>query len=260
MNKNNPLISIITPNYNCSRFITETIESVLAQTYTNWEMIIVDDCSTDDSYQIALNYAAKDLRIKVLQNEQNSGAAFSRNSALDIAQGEYIAFLDSDDLWENNKLEKQIAFMQENNCDFSYTIYDLFDENSESLNKRVRIPNELSYFKYLHHCYTGCLTVMYKKEIAENIRSFLIKNNNDYGLFLQVIKKSKNAMGLKECLAHYRIRSSSISRKKLGKIKPYFQLMHDNLHLPYLISCWFLFTNIFIGKTWKYEKINKKGD
>ena len=260
MNKNNPLVSIITPNYNCSRFIAETIESVLAQTYTNWEMIIVDDYSTDDSYQIALNYATKDLRIKVLQNEKNSGAAFSRNSALDIAQGEYIAFLDSDDLWESNKLEKQIAFMQENDCDFSYTIYDLIDENSESLNRRVRIPNKLSYIKYLHHCFTGCLTVMYKNEIAENIRSFLIKNNNDYGLFLQVIKNSKNAMGLKECLAHYRIRSSSISRKKIGKVKPYFQLMHDNLGFSYILVCWFLFTNILIGKTWKYEKIKNRGN
>lgn len=254
MSENNPLVSIITPNYNCSRFITETIESVLAQTYTNWEMIIVDDCSTDNSYQISLEYSQKDSRIKVYKNDKNSGAAFSRNSALDIAQGEYIAFLDSDDLWETVKLEKQINFMQDTNCDFSYTIYDLIDEESKLLNKEVRIPKRLSYLKYLHHCYTGCLTVMYKKEIASDIRSFLIKNNNDYGLFLQVVKKSRNAMGLKECLAHYRIRNSSISRKKIGKVKPYFQLMHNNLGFPYILVCWFLFTNILICKTWKYVK------
>ena len=249
-----PFISIITPNFNCSRFIAQTIESVLAQTYTNWEMIIVDDCSTDDSYQIALDYSTKDSRIKVLINDKNSGAAFSRNSALDIAQGEYIAFLDSDDLWEKDKLEKQICFMKENNCDFSYMIYDLIDEESQSLQKEVRIPRKLTYFKYLFHCYTGCLTVMYKKEIAKDIRSFLIKNNNDYGLFLQVVKYAKKAMGIKECLAHYRIRKSSISRKKLGKIKPYFQLMHDELHYPYICACIFLFTNIFIGKIWKYKQ------
>lgn len=255
MIKNMPLISIITPNYNCSRFITETIESVLAQTYSNWEMIIVDDCSSDDSYEIALNYSKKESRIKVLKNTKNSGAAFSRNSALDIAQGEYISFLDSDDLWEKEKLEKQLDFMINNNCDFSYTIYDLIDEESKKMNKEVRIPKRLSYFKYLHHCYTGCLTVMYKKEIANDIRSFLIKNNNDYGLFLQVLKKSNKALGLRNCLAHYRIRKSSISRKKLGKIKPYFQLMHDNLRFPYILVCWFLFTNILIGKTWKHKKL-----
>lgn len=255
MDINKPIVSIITPNYNCSRFIAETIESVLAQTYANWEMIIVDDCSTDNSYEIALNYSKKDSRIKVLKNTKNSGAAFSRNSALDIAQGEYISFLDSDDLWEKEKLEKQLDFMVNNNCDFSYTIYDLIDEESKKMNKEVRIPKKLSYLKYLHHCYTGCLTVMYKKEIANDIRSFLIENNNDYGLFLQVLKKSKKALGLQSDLAHYRIRKSGISRKKLRKIKPYFQLIHDNLRFPYILVCWFLFTNILIGKTWKYKKL-----
>ena len=114
-----PLISIITPNYNCARFIAQTIESVLAQTHTDWEMLIVDDCSTDGSYEIALEYAARDPRIKVMRNERNSGAAVSRNRALDAAQGEYIAFLDSDDLWEPCKLERQIAFMSQHVCDFS---------------------------------------------------------------------------------------------------------------------------------------------
>lgn len=248
-----PLVSIITPNYNCTSFIAETIESVLAQTYTNWEMIIVDDCSTDDSYQIALEYAKKDSRIIVLKNENNSGAAISRNKAIELAKGDYFAFLDSDDLWLPEKLEKQLKFMQENNCDFSFTEYDLIDENSKSLHKEVRIPKKLTYTKYLHHCYTGCLTVVYRKQIAENIRSFLIKNNNDYGLFLQVVKKSNNSMGLQECLAHYRIRNASISRNKMKKIKPFFHLMHDNLHFPYIVVCWFLFTNILIGKLWKYK-------
>lgn len=255
MDKNKPLVSIITPNYNCSRFIVETIESVLAQTYTNWEMIIVDDCSSDGSYEIALEYEKQDSRIKVLKNAKNSGAAVSRNLALNMVQGEYISFLDSDDLWEREKLEKQLDFMVNNNCDFSYTIYDLIDEESKKMNKEVRIPKKLSYLKYLHHCYTGCLTVIYKKEIANDTRSFLIKNNNDYGLFLQVLKKSKKALGLQSNLAHYRIRKSGISRKKLGKIKPYFQLMHDNLRFPYILVCWFLFTNILIGKTWKYKKL-----
>lgn len=248
------LISIITPNFNGEKFITQTIESVISQTYSNWEMIIVDDYSSDKSYEIALDYSKKDSRIKVIRNETNLGAAISRNRAIDIAKGEYITFLDSDDLWEPKKLELQLHFMQDNNCDFSFTRYNLIDENNQSLNKTARIIKKLTYYKYLHHCYTGCLTVMYRFDIAKDIRSFNIKNNNDYGLFLQVVKNAKNALGINEILAHYRIRKSSISRNKMKKVKPYFELMHNHLHISYFCVCYFLFTNILIGKIWKYEK------
>lgn len=249
------LISIITPSFNCIKFIEQTILSVLKQTYIYWEMIIVDDCSTDGSYEIALDYSKKDKRIKLLRNENKSGAAISRNKALDIAQGEYIAFLDSDDLWEPNKLEVQIKFMILHNCDFCYSRYNLINEDNVLLNKTVRIPSKLSYYKLLHHDFIGCLTAIYKFDFAKEIRSFEIKNNNDYGLFLQVVKKAKNVMGIQEVLAHYRIRESSISRKKLKKVKPYFELMHRYLKYPYIITCWFLFTNILIGKIYKY--VNK---
>ena len=252
MNHSN-LVSIITPNYNCERFIAQTIDSVLAQTYQNWEMIIVDDCSTDNSYNIAVEYAKNDKRIIVLRNESNSGAAISRNKALDNAKGEYIAFLDSDDLWEQNKLEKQLKFMEENNCDFSFSRYSLIDEENNSLGKTANIVKKLSYFKLLHHDYIGCLTAMYRFDIAKDIRSYNIKNNNDYGLFLQVVKKAKNAMGINEILAFYRIRRAGISRKKFKKVKPYFELMRTYLHIPYIFACWFLFCNILIGKVYKYK-------
>ena len=250
------LVSIIMPNFNCGVYISQSIESVLAQTYTDWELLIVDDCSTDESYEIALKYADKDSRVKVSRNEKNSGAAFSRNKALELAQGEFIAFLDSDDLWVEDKLEKQIFFMQHNKCDFSYSRYDLINEENHPIGKCVRIPMQLSYWKLLHHDYIGCLTAVYRKDIASNIRSYQIKNNNDYGLFLQVVRNAKNAKGLKDTLAHYRIRKSGISRKKLKKLKPYFELMHNYLHYPYIICCWFLFTNILIGKVYKYEKLS----
>lgn len=256
----NSLISIITPNYNCESFISQTIESVLKQTYSQWELIIVDDCSTDNSYKIAIDYASYDKRIKVIKNEKNFGAAISRNKALDIAKGEYIAFLDSDDLWEPNKLEYQLKFMQENNCDFSFTRYNLIDEDNNEFKKIAKIVKRLTYFKYLHHCYTGCLTVMYRFDIAEDLRSFNIKNNNDYGLFLQVVRNASNAMGINKVLAHYRIRKSSISRNKIIKIKPYFELMRKHLHIPFLFVCWFLFTNILISKIWKYENKHYTGE
>lgn len=252
------LVSIIVPNYNCSKYIKETIESVLAQTYTNWEMLIVDDCSTDESFNIAHSYAIKDSRIKLFQNKINSGAAISRNNALDLAKGEYVAFLDSDDLWECDKLQKQIKFMNENCVDFCYSRYDLIDEEGTSLGVIARIPKKLSFLKLLHHDFIGCLTAIYRFDISKNIRSINIKNNNDYGLFLQVIRNSKNAMGINDILAHYRIRKNGISRKKLRKVKPFFELMHDYMHYPYLLCCWFLFTNIFIGKIFKYQKVRNK--
>jgi teichuronic acid biosynthesis glycosyltransferase TuaG len=126
--KDYPLISIITPCYNSAGFLAQTIESVIAQTYKNWEMIIVDDCSTDASFDIALNYAAKDERIKVYRTEQNCGAALARNKAIKLSQGEYLAFLDSDDIWLPEKIERQLQFMRENNSDFSFTEYEHFND------------------------------------------------------------------------------------------------------------------------------------
>jgi teichuronic acid biosynthesis glycosyltransferase TuaG len=129
MNDMRPLVSIITPCYNSAPFISQTIESVLAQTYQNWEMIIIDDCSTDTSYEIISGFARKDPRIKVYHLEQNGGAAMCRNKAIEISHGEYLAFLDSDDLWLPEKLEKQLTFMQKNNADFSFTEYEHILEN-----------------------------------------------------------------------------------------------------------------------------------
>jgi glycosyltransferase involved in cell wall biosynthesis len=129
------LVSIITPCYNSARFISETIESVLSQTYQNWEMLIVDDCSTDASYEIVLEYAAKDKRIKAYRMEHNSGAAACRNKAIELSQGEYVAFLDSDDLWLPEKLEKQLQFMQDHNADFSFTEYEHIDEEGKQIER-----------------------------------------------------------------------------------------------------------------------------
>ena len=155
----NNLISIITPNFNCEVFIKSTIESVISQTYSNWEMLIVDDCSTDRSYEIALDYAKKDSRIKVLKNEKNSGAAISRNLALDNANGDYIAFLDSDDLWEPNKLEVQLKFMEEHDCDFCFTKYVLLQSITAVIICRafywqrkyqnMQYKQEISHWKYM---------------------------------------------------------------------------------------------------------------
>ena len=248
------LVSIITPNYNCVRFIAQTIESVLFQTYTNWEMIIIDDCSTDGSYEIAQEYAIKDNRIKVIRNEKNCGAAISRNKAIEIAQGEFVAFLDSDDLWFPFKLEKQIFFMHENDCDFSFCEYEHIDEKNNSLNKYANVIKHLSYRKMMFHCWPGCLTVMYNQKVTGKVYAEDIKKNNDHALFLRVLKRCHNAMGIKEVMAQYRIRQGSISSKKSAIIKYYIQVIHDFEKQPAFFAYFCVFTHVLIKLTIKYRK------
>ena len=156
------LVSIIMPSYNTARFLDETIASVLNQTYTNWELIIVDDCSSDNTDEVVQKYLS-DERIKYLKNEKNSGAAVSRNRALLEAKGKWIAFLDSDDIWNEDKLEKQITFMEENGYHFSYTNYIEIDESSNPLGKTVTGPKKISKTGMYNYCWMGCLTVMYLK-------------------------------------------------------------------------------------------------
>jgi len=255
LSTDNPLISIVTPNYNCSKYISETIESVLAQTYQNWEMIIVDDCSTDGSYEIALEYARNDNRITVYRMEQNSGAALSRNKAIELSRGQYLAFLDSDDLWAPEKLEKQLKFMLENDCDFSFTEYEHIDEEGKSLGIRARAIKKLTYKKYLLHNFIGCLTAMYRQDVKNKIYCDNIRKRNDYALFLRVIKCSKNAMGIPENLAKYRIREKSISKNKIKLIKYNFIVLYKYEHINLFSSCMYVFTSILIKIFLKYKKI-----
>lgn len=203
------LVSIIMPSYNTGTFIKETIESVLAQTYTYWELIVVDDCSVDNTDEIVRQFL-KDDRIHYIKNGMNSGAAEARNRALREARGRWIAFLDSDDLWYPEKLEKQIAFMQENGCHFSYTNYIEIDENSESNGKKVTGPKQISKYGMYNYCWMGCLTVMYDADIVGLVQIADIKKNNDYAMWLRVCEKADCYL-LDETLAKYRKRGGSIS-------------------------------------------------
>ena len=249
-----PLVSIITPNYNCGKYITETIKSVLDQSYRNWEMLIIDDCSTDESRVIIKKFILKDSRIKLIKMKKNGGAALCRNKGIELSKGKYVAFLDSDDLWIKEKLEKQIEFMEKYCIDFSYSQYTHIDENGESLKIRSRIPKSLSYKKMLFHCYTGCLTVIYNQETLGKVYGPNILKSNDYGLFLQVLKKAKKARGIKENFAYYRIRKNSISRNKWKKIKPHLYLLNTIEKINIFVSLFLIFTNILIKKIYKYER------
>ena len=169
------LVSIIMPSYNTAKFIEETIDSVLSQTYANWELIIVDDCSTDDTDAVVAKY--QDDRIRYLKNEKNSGAAVSRNRALREAKGRWIAFLDSDDLWTPDKLEKQIRFMEENGYSYSYTNYLEIDEDSKPLGARVTGPKRITKAGMYAYCWPGCLTVMYDAKVVGLVQIADIKKN-----------------------------------------------------------------------------------
>lgn len=203
------LVSIIMPSYNTGRFIKETIESVLAQSYSNWELIIVDDCSTDDTDEVVASFLA-DERICYIKNDANSGAAVSRNHALREAKGKWIAFLDSDDLWEPEKLKKQIAFMEKNDYHFSYTNYIEIDEESSPNGKSVTGPKRITKHGMYNYCWMGCLTVMYDTDTVGLIQIADIKKNNDYAMWLKVCKKADCYL-LDETLARYRKRRGSIS-------------------------------------------------
>ncbi len=197
------LVSIITPNWNCANLILETIRSVKAQTYPNWEIIIVDDCSTDNSNKVVESYMAEDGRIRFLKNDKNFGAALSRNYALREAKGRWIAFLDSDDLWEPKKLEKQLRFMVENGYKFSYTAYQEMDNDGRETGVVIRGPKHVSKLGMFAFCWPGCLTVMYDREVVGLIQIADIKKNNDYTMWLKICQKADCYL-LDEVLAKYR--------------------------------------------------------
>ena len=203
------LASIIMPSYNTAPYIKETIQSVLDQTYTNWELIIVDDCSTDNTEEVLATI--NDSRIRYFKNEKNSGAAVSRNKALREAKGQWIAFLDSDDLWMPEKLEKQINFMKKNRYSFSYTNYEEIDVDGNKTGIKITGPKRITKTGMFNYCWPGCLTVMFDADKIGLIQIEDIKKNNDYAMWLKVCQKADCYL-LDEYLAQYRKgRAGSVS-------------------------------------------------
>ncbi len=251
----NDLVSIIMPSYNTAKFIPETIESVLAQTYANWELIIVDDCSADNTDE-AVKPFLSDTRIHYIKNEKNSGAAVSRNRALREAKGKWIAFLDSDDLWMPDKLKKQIAFMETNGYRFSYTNYIEIDEKSNPNGKSITGPRKITKHRMYDYCWMGCLTVMYNAEFVGLVQVEDIKKNNDYAMWLKACKKADCYL-LDEVLAKYRKRSGSISNHGYTKlIKWHYKLYREAEKKNSVVSAVLTIRNLFWG-VWKKIKYVK---
>lgn len=256
------LVSIIMPSYNCGQFVVESIESVLVQTYRNWELLFVDDCSNDNTLSIVMPYTEKDRRIKLFQNAKNSGAAVSRNTALRNAKGRWIAFLDSDDLWEPTKLERQIAFMKENGYSFSYHEYVEIDEQDKELGIYVSGKRHINGFDMFACCWPGCLSVMYDAKKIGLVQIADIKKNNDTAMWLKVIKKADCHL-LKENLARYRRRQNSITPKPIWKrIWAHYPLFRIAEELNPISASFWVLMNV-VGNTYKklfYVRKYKVGD
>lgn len=218
------LVSIVTPVFNAERYIEQTILSVLGQSYQNWEMLLVDDCSRDHSAEIIKNYTDKDSRIKYHRLEENSGAAVARNTAINIAKGEYLAFLDSDDLWMTDKLEHQLAYMKEKSCAFSFTRINIIDSNNSIVKAIVPIPLLANYEYLLRHTVIATSTVLLDRNKLSSFTMPLRRGGQDYATWLQLLRNVDYAYGLDDCLTSYRISSHSLSSNKFSSIQQVYEI------------------------------------
>lgn len=220
------LVSIIMPSYNAATTIEKSIDTVLKQTYPNWELIIVDDCSKDDTLKVLEKYQ-DDPKIKVISNQVNSRAAITRNNGLKLAQGQYLAFLDSDDLWSADKIEKQIAFLADKNACFSFTSYDCIDENDEDMRRIIRVPETISSMDLLGNTIIGCSTVLIDRAQTGDF-SFVVGNKReDMFTWHLLLKRGFVAYGMDEIMMHYRVSSSSSSNNKFHMAVEYYKGLKD---------------------------------
>lgn len=251
------LVSVIMPSYNTAQYIKESIDSVINQSYKNWELIIVDDCSTDNTDEVVEGIS--DDRIRYIKNEKNSGAAISRNKALREAKGRWIAFLDSDDLWMPEKLEKQLTFMENNNYSFSYTCYEEIDMKGNKTNVHITGPKKITKTGMFNYCWPGCLTVMYDARKIGLIQIKDIKKNNDYAIWLKVCRKAQCFL-LEECLAQYRKgRVGSISSHSIKTmVSWHYRLYRDAEEMGIFKSLFNTGRNLMFGLYKKKRFVEKK--
>lgn len=231
-----PLVSVIMPCYNAERFIAQSIESVISQTYQNWELLITDDCSTDKSTGIVESFSEKDNRIILIKSEKHQGIAATRNMSIKRAKGRFVAFLDNDDLWICDKLEKQVGFMLEHKIGFSYTCYEIIDSEGVSKVKIIKTAGVVDYNKYLKNTIIGCGTVMLDRDVVGDIRMPKNDTSDDMALWLSLMRKGFKAYPIEEVLQKYRVTSNSASSKKLKAAKDVWRVYRINENLPLLRS------------------------
>ncbi|MGN0163993.1 MAG: glycosyltransferase family 2 protein [Candidatus Ornithomonoglobus sp.] len=247
------LVSIITPVYNSEKYIRETIDSVIGQSYTNWEMLLVDDCSKDNSAAIIQEYAEKDNRIKYISLEVNSGAAAARNRGLEEAEGRYIAYLDADDIWLRDKLTRQIEFMNVNNVSFSCCDYDKIEEDGTILNKVVHMPKTITYNQLLRNTIIQTVGVIVDLKYVDKKLLVMpnVRRGQDSATWLQMLRSGVEFYGQNEVLALYRRVPQSLSANKLNAMKRTWYLYRGVEKLG-------LFKSIFCLIGWAYHASVKR--
>jgi teichuronic acid biosynthesis glycosyltransferase TuaG len=256
----NDLVSIITPTYNSEKFISASIQSVQAQTHCNWELIIIDDCSNDKTLEIVNKALQLDSRINLYSLDKNEGTGAARNIGVANSKGNYIAFLDSDDLWMPNKLESQLNFMKKNNLPFTFSFYECIDEEGLNMSIRKEAPKLTTYRKLFFCNYIGNSTAIYNAEILGKIPIDKIRKRQDWMLWLTILKKIKVAQPIPEVLAYYRVRKNSISASKIELLKFNFNVYHHFHKMNYFVSLGcillFIFTQLIIKPS--YSKKTQK--
>jgi glycosyltransferase involved in cell wall biosynthesis len=235
-----PLVSIVTPCFNVEIYITRTIECILSQSYSNWELLLVDDKSTDATMQIIQDYLLKDSRLKLIRLEKNSGPAVARQTGIDNAKGEYVAFCDSDDLWEPEKLSIQISFMLNQSLEFSCTAYAQISEDEQPNGKVIHPQERANYKTVLKSCPIGNSTVIVAKNLIEQVRIPNIRKRNDYVLWLTLLKKTPYCYGIDEVLVKYRLRSDGISNNKVSLVKYHWYIYRKIEKLSFIYSCYLI--------------------
>lgn len=244
------LVSIVIPVYNSEKFIKETIQTVENQTYQNWELLLVNDCSTDNSENIIKEYEGKDQKIRLINLEKNSGAAIARNKGIDEAKGKYIAFLDADDLWDKQKLEKQIKFMQDNDYEFTFTSYEFAEENGKGTGKVVNVPIKINYKQALKNTTIWTSTVIFDVEKLgkDLINMPNVRRGQDTATWWKVLKTGVTAYGLNENLSLYRRSNNTLSSNKIKALKRTWNLYRNVENLSFFASlynfCWYCFNAI----------------
>lgn len=250
-----PLVSVIMPAYNCERFIEAAITSVVNQTYDNWELIIIDDGSTDSTCSIAESFSNEDKRIRIVKNPINMGVAKTRNRGFDLANGDYIALLDSDDLWCNDKLDKQIDLAEKTAADVVYCSYAIIDENGNKRCDDFIVSATTDYSEMLVRTTVNCSTALLSRNIVDNYRFRTDYYHEDFLLWLDILKDNKTAVGVVDVLAKYRVMQGSRSFNKVKSAINRWKVYRDYLNIPFLRSVRLLIEYAFLAtKKYKYRK------
>lgn len=233
------LVSVIVPVYNAERFVGEALKSIIIQDYTNKEIIIVDDCSTDHSYSVIQGFMQKVPYITYYRLDKNSGVAAARNAAIEMAKGRFLAFLDSDDIWEQGKLSAQLQlFERHKGIPFSYTALSYIDENGTLIKGKRKLKERVSYSYILRNTVIATSTVIVDREVVKSVIMPNRKSAEDYSLWLSLLKQYGDAYGINHAYTRYRKSADSISANRMGEVKYFYSVQREDMHIAKSQAIW----------------------